>query len=778
MAHKSKLRGSPPALAFLPQRIDRARREGRYQQALELSRQLYKQDPSEVNLGLLRQATFERGQQLESQKQIKEAATVYGNAAEMGGAPDFQRQVVERLAACGAAAQAQALAAKLGDGQLAVRLQGFVVDAALRQGPAGRAQLAPDLQAQFDAILQAFQHAEAGQDEPARSALQVIGLQSPFLEWRVLLRGLLAYYQNDDQRALENWQRLDPQRLPARLAAPLRFGIDPAYRAAQPPAGQNHLRQQLERVQGSGLVPSLRNLQAMLSREDNLAPAFRQAEGLLASLRREAPDLVAQLAACFRWAIVEVGQPEDLDRYLRVFGPLPDDPHLHRVTALAMEKRGMIAEAHEAWKDFEKDVAKNSKAWPGEQAVHVRALILAHMGKLAADFEDDLADDDDFFPFAPRRRKKSSRRLKPSAEECFRRSLELAPKVLSTHEALFQHYVVIEDDEKALQAGKNLIEHFPDHAPTLEALSGLAMLAGNMQDAQHILEQALRANPLNRGLRFKLSKVHEFNTRTCALNKDFDQARTEWQRAIAYFDAPSKYTLLCLAAMVELKAKNRARYEELLAQATSGASHRLQAVYCLMCESIRLKVTPTQKKEYAHEFQDGLIGALEPRVAAKLVSLAVIQRGAGPAYHGQKTHEKKILAALEKQPWNAYDEPALEGLVLSLGDLKAARLFERACAEGQRRFPANPRFFLAEAQHLLQFERVARPWDVERLLKHARALIDALPRGENQQLLLEQLQELEEEHRDMAGSGSILGGIMNRFFGMGPSFDDEEDDDY
>ena len=56
--------------------------------------------------------------------------------------------------------------------------------------------------------MQAFAQVQAGQDEAARETLQPIGLRSPFLEWKVLLRGLIAYYQSDDVRALDNWQRL------------------------------------------------------------------------------------------------------------------------------------------------------------------------------------------------------------------------------------------------------------------------------------------------------------------------------------------------------------------------------------------------------------------------------------------------------------------------------------------------------------------------------------------------------------------------------------------
>src|SRR5262249_20252324 len=147
------------------------------------------------------------------------------------------------------------------------------------------------------------------------ATLQGIGLQSPFLEWKVLLRGLLAYHQKDDPRALENWQRLNAQRLPARVAAPLRFLIDPSFRTAQPPETQNVLQQQADRLQGSALVPSLRAIQRAMAHERQMPQAFRQAEQLLPALRAEAPQVTPRLANCFYWAVVSHGQPEDLRRY-------------------------------------------------------------------------------------------------------------------------------------------------------------------------------------------------------------------------------------------------------------------------------------------------------------------------------------------------------------------------------------------------------------------------------------------------------------------------------
>ena len=103
----------PKEMVPLAERIAKARHEGRTQQALELARQLYKSDPTAEHLDLLRQATFERGQHLQNQGNLKDAATVFANAVDMGGPAEFHSRLAEKLAACGAAPQALKLVAQL-----------------------------------------------------------------------------------------------------------------------------------------------------------------------------------------------------------------------------------------------------------------------------------------------------------------------------------------------------------------------------------------------------------------------------------------------------------------------------------------------------------------------------------------------------------------------------------------------------------------------------------------------------------------------------------------
>ena len=200
--------------------------------------------------------------------------------------------------------------------------------------------------------------------------MQGIGLQSPFMEWKLLLRGLLAYYQKDDGRALENWQRLEPGRVPARMIAPIRFCIDPAFRQQQSPAMQASLQQLGDKLLGRPLASSLKQVQANLGSPENLPKAFHQAARLLPMLKQAAPDLVPRLASSFYWSILSHGVPDDLQMYRQTFGPPADDPHFDRLEALVHEKLGAMTLAHQHWNNFERwlestALAGNTPAWCG-----------------------------------------------------------------------------------------------------------------------------------------------------------------------------------------------------------------------------------------------------------------------------------------------------------------------------------------------------------------------------------------------------------------------------
>ena len=406
------------------------------------------------------------------------------------------------------------------------------------------------MQPDFDRILQAFGEIEAGQDDQAKTTLQGIGLRSPFLEWKVFLRGLQAYYQQEDARAVENWQRLDADRLPARLAAPFRFQIDAAFRAAQPPATQAQLRKQADHLSSNVLLTHLRQLRTTMGNKLALSTAFRQLDTILPQMREAAPHMVPRLASCFYWAIFHSG-PTTSRAIRRVFGMPADDPHFNRLQALALEHGGDIEEAHEAWRDYQKDLAELTKAWSPEEAKQARALVWLHMGQNAASQPS---------PKKCRRscgalcgRHPRSNRLPPSA---FRKASSWPPTCSKPTRHSFSTKSTRSAPPRPSRPANTCCNNFPTTRDP--GTPGLSLAeAGQIRRGSGTDAVRLQHNPLQRQLRDKLSAAHVLCARSAVPAANFDKAREHYRQALA-MEPANRAHILCKWAGCEFKAGNPA----------------------------------------------------------------------------------------------------------------------------------------------------------------------------------------------------------------------------
>jgi len=745
----------------LADRIAKARREGRTQQALELARQLYKHDPTAEHLDLLRQATFERGRQLQDQGNRKDAATVFANAVDMGGSAEFQSRLAGGLAACGAAPQALKLLAQLPADERG-KILVHAADCALRQGAAGRALLSAELQPEFDLVLRAFAHAEKGDDDDARAALQGISLQSPFLEWKLLLRGLLAWYAGDDARALENWQRLDPVRPAWRSAAPLRAGIDAAFRQAQPAHAQQALRQIADRIGGIGLARPLQAVQDLIAKEQ-ISQALRQIDGVLAAMRKDHPDLARRLEHCLFWAIADKGQPDDVPRFGRVFGTPPDDPNLDRLNALAAQQRGYLHDAQIYWQNYARQVADHPDAWPGEQAKRARAIIWEQLGTLSLNRQGAYPDQDPS--------------LEP--EKCFRRSLELAPQRLDPHLAMMTLHLERGAKAEAIQAGEQLLRHFPDHAITLLGLGGLHCERHEFDRAQNYFARALQVNPLDARARMQMCWIHqaqalELMARTTKvdLQARLDQAREHYQTALQYHDQ-SKTLLRCQLAVLETKAGQPERALAWIGETLATPHQPMAVALALQAEGSRAKLSSAQLQTLlaaAAAAPDG-----DRHVTAQILALIEVVRVLHhyPTYRNQKTDAKKALSLLSAGVMKELAETDLARMCQWLEELQAVKPWQWAYRAGQARFPKNPLFLLAEIAH----RSVKAPsWRTGRrlrgLLERARNLAAKLPR-ETRDPILERIAV----HEERLKHSERPRGMLDQFFQMAFGEPDWDEDD-
>jgi len=764
---------APASPDELKRRIERARTEGRYQQALELTKQLCDRESTLAHRELLREAYLGRARQLRKEGKTRDAATVVGNLVKLvEGEAAWLERAASEYAACGEVKNALDLLDRVPSSTERPRVLAAAVDAALSQGRAGRAILPESLQAGFDQIVQAFAQLEAGQDDAARETLQAIGLQSPFLEWKLLLRGLQAYYLNDDERTLENWSRLNPERAPVRLAAALRYRIDPAYRTTQPPETQAILQRQADRLGGAGPTDSLRLLQAALASK-NLPRAFQLAEQIVPLLRRDAPQVVPRLAACFYWEVLEHGYQEDTTRHRRLFGAPADDPDLHRMEALALERCDDLSEAHRHWQRYEKWVASKPGLWPGEQANRARALIWCRMGANAASIPDAkrLKKLPSFLRDHPDRPKP----LKPTAAECFQRALELAPDQLATHEALIEFHENNDKPDLVGKAARALLERFPEHGPTLERLADLCILTKSYGEALEFAQRALKANPLQVQLRKKVSLAHQLLAREFTEAGRFDEARQAYQAALAGADAQHASGLYCKWAACEFKAKNAARAEELLREASSAP--RLVVAYQMLVESSRLKLPPAIKKRFDTEFKSVLAETPEEAAIAPALEVAAGLQSFEIAYHGQKTHEKKLLASLDRIPMSGFTEAGLLSICRSLLMVGTQRLMQKYASLGQRLFSRSPHFPFVQVQSMLaKGVDKCPPWRVMYLLDEAEKLANKSPPSDDIKGLLTSIEDVK---KGFAAQDMLAGGLPAMMGMMGMmGFDEDDEDDW
>jgi tetratricopeptide (TPR) repeat protein len=472
------------------------------------------------------------------------------------------------------------------------------------------------------------------------------------------------------------------------------------------------------------------------------------------------------------------GQPEDVTRYQRVFGVPADDPQLARFRALLFEHMFEMEKAHKSWQQFEQSVVGNP-AWPGEQANRVQSLVWCRMGHNAENVPDvskipNLPPYMQDFPDRPKP-------LVPSAEKCFAQSLKLAPDQLEVHEALFHHYQHEEKDAKAEKAARQLLEQFPDHVPTLEALSDLRVRHEGFAEGLALLQRALRVNPLDRRLRSKIGTTHLFNARSHAEAGRFAEARAEYQTTLNYRDGTGDSSVYCKWAACEFKAGDAARAEELLQHALREAGHRLAVAYSMLIETIRLKLPPKLKTRFNKEFTAALAEPPSVQAAVAILDTASVHQEAGVTYHGQKTHEKKVLAYLNKARKLEFTEEQLYGTCKALLNLKAYKVLREFTAQGKRRYPRNPYFYFLEAESYFALGPYRCPaWKVQPLLHRADELAHALPPDDKQKSLLEVI----EQRQQMLGASGLLnpqfmnlfGGMVDQMFDGGPM--DEYDDDY
>lgn len=723
----------------LSRRVEAALAERRYPQALELAKQNALQKPDADSQALLRRCFLVSVQHHIDRDAFRDAHQLLTEAEKLPyNVPEWWQRLAELRADLGDFPRALQLIEKTNEPTLRGKLLGRIADRAMRENTAsGKKYLPPDLHASYDVICQAFTAYEAAKEDQARELLNGIGLTSPFLEWKLMLRGLMAWHARDDAKAQENWNRLTADRLPARMVEPIRLSIDRTFATSIPADRLPVVQQQSEKLHG-GLADGLRRLRKQLATEQMLPEAFKTVRQLLPEIKRQVPDALPKIANIFYWAVVAGGQPSDMQLMTSLFGGYADDPQFLRLQALVMENIGDPFAAHEIWRRYAEGIEKQPQRWPNPQGTHARAILYDRMGQLAKDIienEDDGFDDgfiDDFMfggPFAKSRRGRPPAKTKkvPSftPEECYRKSFELAPTRVQGALNLMEVVRASGDVAKAKALVDQLVVQFPKNLAILEhAIQVYDSLADTPQ-TQKYLRDALAINPLDRKLQYRVALISLNQARRAALAADQTALEQAFAEVKLYGDttlAPVQYALKIALAH---QAKDSATATTLEEELFRLPGLRVAGAYHIMVEMSRLKIAKKLITPYSNGFTDGMKKLSVEEMNALLQAKHIYEQEPTP-YYGMKSHVKKIQDCLRRVVKEATSQADILEYCFLLHKSALWRDLRPLADRGTQQYAddAHFTFFFAEADLCRRRARQV-PWHLGRYYLKVREKMDA-----------------------------------------------------
>ena len=733
-------KNAPPAPAApSPERVKSAIRTGDFATALEVARQLHTLTPTPETLAVRKQALIAALGQAADRDRMVDFNRLMTEADQVD--PNDPAWVFER--AC-----LLARGGRMGDGLARVdeatrpKIAGHGADRAIRIRT--REFLPAELHAGFDLVMAAFRHHEAGNEAGAREAVEPIGLRSPYLEWKVLIRGLIAHAAGDDARAAENFGRLDPTRLPARLAAPVRVAIDPTFKESLPIETANDLLARQQKFTTSPIVDLLRKIAKEFGREKSLVPAFRAADDLLPHLRKVAPQLIPRLGNCLYQAILQQGQPDDMARYRKLLGNPPDDPHFHKLQAQISEAMDEPAVAHNYWQKYGGWLAGKPAGWSEAVLNRARAMVWARMGdnaNEAAEAEDEYEDPDEMFGFfgAPPRRRGKPRPVDPPAGECFRQAAQFAPDWPDASRKLFDALVEADKPADAEAAARAFLARHPDDLPLLTALANLVQSQGRAGDAAELWQRILEINPLDRTNRFQVAYAVLADARRTLTQGNAAAAADIIEQQKELVDEQAEASANALRSVIFTKLGKATEAATARGRALAVPGGRLGAAYYMMVDGLLAKLKPADKRVADKLFAEELAKPPTPLEALQLIAAYDRYQVDGVTFRGQKTHAKKVLDPVGRCLTAKAPEIEFERLGHGLCAKEEWKLAKKLADAMLRRFPNNPQFYLIRAEAGLGSNEQA--YTQQDRLRRAKQLVEASTEPRHQ-ALLERIDEL------------------------------------
>jgi tetratricopeptide (TPR) repeat protein len=769
----------------------------KYKDAVKQAKLCFKEQATPDNHRLLERAYFLRARQLLQQGMRSSAVEVVQHLIDFGVTEsDSPEELVRLLAGLGFEKAALSIQERLGVAGLKEQVTQTVADQLVLH-PDRSVTASPDLVQEARLVRRAIEALQAGDEAGALGMLRDLPRSSPMSEWKLFVRGLAAFERGDVDEAKTNWDRLGQGRAPAAIAGRLRQIADETPGAPAPNL------EAMERIAfGEPILDRLRQLASLVAGHD-----WDRALPLLGSLRpilhRIDPKLPERLTRLLIGSIIKAVQDMGweaaqslVERFCRSAQPPAIDPRWNRLLAMVWDgPQAEPAGAIHYWSEYIHDLAKLDAFSPAERDL-ARAMIWNRIADLHHDELDTLLDDqggppglDRFLGGPAKKTRRESREVAAARKAvigALENSLALAPGHLGTYRQLVAIHDEWEDDAGLEAAAGRLLSKFPEDVETLQLLARHHHDRKDPRAAMPYVAEARRLKPLDEALRILEWKTHIGLARTYALEKKWNEGRTEFALADALLPADRKdFNDPVRKAMLEYKAGQAEAGDHLVEQARARVGDPGPLWLSLLIESIRFKMPKTKCDEYARLWDAELKKKHRSEMAGGMAGLMASFLHADLEYTGRAGHIKKVVDYLRKSTSLKYRREDIERVVEFLGELmpKERALFKKMVKAGIKQHPDSVLLHMSAAGLEMMDTGMSALFGAGRLTGARRHLEMALKLAEASTdpkitallpAIRERFSMLVEVEHAMDHFGSPFGGLP---LGLGADFDDMFDDE-
>lgn len=766
--------------------LERMFQKQQYKDAVKQAKLINKESPTPENHRLLERAYLLRAEQLQRSGMIASAVEVSGHLLEYGvtdaGLIDQFAQLLMKL---GMAQEAYRLQGRHESPEAMGRLAALAADQAVLHPERSKA-LAPEIAQTAARIRQALEALAARDDDTALGLVRDVARGSPLSEWKLFIRGLAAFYRHDHADSLANWDRLDPERAPFRIARSLK---DLDRRATAAREGGSGLEALESAILGEPILVRLQELRELIGKAD-WTDILRRIGPIRLGLRRVAPALAESLTRALIDPLIH--HATDLDyrsgerliiQFTRIAEPLAIDPRWNRLWGLVWEgPQGSPSRAVPFWESYLKDL-ETVPGFSDEERPLALALVWMHLGELYLDVVEDLSDEEeeyDDYEDDPGEIDLDTARRKALA--AIERSLELAPRHRPTYNVLLDAYEEFDDEEKLEAAKLRVLQVFPDD---LEVLTDLATSYLETNEPARALDYAVRARklkPLDEKLQGLEYTVRILLARHMATQKRWDEGRAQFEIAARLrTKGDTDFRFLGRRAIFETKAGQRDLADHYEKEALARLVEPTPLWLVLHIESIRYGLTKAVQKHYADQLKTALRKKCLSETAGAMSGTLAAFLGTSTQYPGRDAHVKDVLGYLGRMSRTKFLRGDLEEVCNFLAMLPGQmKLYEKMVHRGLKDYSDSPIFQMMGAS--LEIEKGPfrmRPEVVRRHLDTALKLAEGSSNPEYARLVPRIKQQITVLSELTSGPLGFLGGFSGLPFGGGgpPMFGPFDDDD-